>query len=85
MRDAAGGADDAAHFIERTDLAARPRLHEHVSEDGRLDRAGEDGTGAGIGGELIEQGVARAAADDVDDFDALAGEFFDPADDGSIQ
>ena len=45
-------------------------MHEHVSEYGRLDRAGEDGATAGVGGELIEQHVARAAADDVDDFDA---------------
>ena len=50
----------------RSEPAVRARLHEHVAERGRLDRAGEHRQPGAVGGALAEQRVQRAAADDVD-------------------
>ena len=59
--------------------AVRAGLDQHVAQRGGLDRAGDDRQPAGVGGELAQQRVLRAAADDVDDVDALAGEPLRPA------
>ena len=48
------------------DGAGREHLHRDVAERGRLDRARDHRAAGGIGGELIQQAVARAAADDPD-------------------
>ena len=49
-------------------------LHQRVAERRRLDRAGQHRQPARVGGELAEQGVPRAAADDVHDLDVAAGQ-----------
>ena len=54
--------------------AERACLHQAVAESGRLGRPGEHGDAEGVGGELAEQGVLRAAADQVDDVDVTACE-----------
>ena len=63
---------------QRLEVAGRaPRragLDEHVAERGRLDRTGEHRQPAGVGGQLAEQLVAGAAADEVDDVDVAAGQ-----------
>ena len=58
--------DDLAGLGERGHRAGREHLHRDVAERGRLDRTGEDGPAGGIGRELIQQPVARSAADDPD-------------------
>jgi hypothetical protein len=47
-------------------------LHQRVSYSCGLDRAGDDGQPACIGGELAEQSVVNPAADDMDHIDALS-------------
>src|SRR5882762_10162485 len=51
---------------ERADLAAGDRLHQQVPGRRGLDRPREHGPSRGIGGGLVQIGVERAAADDVD-------------------
>ena len=68
-------ANERAQRLEVAgEQAARARLDEHVAERGRLDRTGDDRQPAGVGGQLAEQLVARAAADQVDDLDRSAGQ-----------
>src|ERR1019366_4211148 len=61
------------------ELTAGAHLDEQVAQGGRLDWSGHDWPLAGVGGELIKQGVPRAAADYVNDFHAVAGELLQPA------
>ena len=58
--------DDRARLGERRHRAGRQHLHRDVAERGRLDRPGDDRAAGRIGGELIQQTIARAAADDAD-------------------
>jgi len=50
------------------------RLHQHVAERGRLDRAGDDRHAACVGGQLAQQLVARSTTDDVDHVDVAVGQ-----------
>ena len=63
---------------ERLEVAreepAGARLHEDVAEGGRLDRPGQDRQLAGVRGQLAEERVPGAAADEVDDLDRPAGQ-----------
>ncbi len=52
----------------------RAGLDEDVAERRRLDRPGDHRQPAGVGGELAEQRVAGAAADEVDDVDRAPGQ-----------
>ncbi len=58
--------------VERS--AVGPRLHEDVAERGRLDWSGDDRAVTRIRGQLAQQRVARAAADDVYDVDVAPGQ-----------
>ena len=64
-------ADDVAHLGQGAQFAAGADLDEEVAQGGGFDGAGDDGPLAGIGGELVEDGALGAAADDVDDLDAV--------------
>ena len=48
----------------RSHRARGQHLHRDIPERGGFDRPGDNAPAAGVGGELIEQPVARAAADD---------------------
>jgi hypothetical protein len=68
-------AQHAMECVEiSTGLVGGAGLNEDVAECGGFDRSGPHGQAAGVGGELAEQFVASAAADDVDDVDVPAGE-----------
>ena len=70
---ALAGAHDRAQVVEAAgDEPERPRLDEDVADRRRLDRAGDHRAARGVRGELAQQGVLRAAADDVDDLDRPA-------------
>ena len=58
------------------DHAGRPGLHHHVPERGGLHRTGEHRPPGQVGGELAEQPVLAAAADDVDRRHRATGEPF---------
>ena len=62
---------------ERVDRAGADHLHRDIAERGRFDRAGEHGAAGRVGGELIQQPVARSAADDVDLLDGMAGQLLE--------
>ena len=51
-------------------LAGRQHLHGDIAERGRLDRSGDHRPAGRIGGELVEQTIARAAADHADFLEA---------------
>ena len=53
-------------FRKRAEQAQADRLHQHIADRGRFDGAGDDRAIARIGGELAQQRVLAAAADDVD-------------------
>ena len=50
------------------------RLDQHVAQRGGLDRPGDDRQAGRVGGELAQQGVLRAAADEVHRPHVAAGE-----------
>jgi len=77
-------ADDAADVGKGMELTGGESLDEDVAEGGGLDRSGEDTTAGGVGGHLAEEGIASAAADDVDDRDRLAGDHFETLDDPAV-
>ena len=54
--------------------SGRARLHQHVAEGRGLDRPGDHRQPAGVGGELAQQRVLRAAADQVHDVDVAPGQ-----------
>ena len=56
------------------DQPVGPGLDEDVAERRRLGRARHHRQPAGVGGELAQQRVAGAAADDVHDVDGVAGQ-----------
>ena len=64
----------AARLVERGHRAGRQHLHGDVAKRRRFDRTGDDRAAGGVGGELIEQPVARTAADDPDFVDPAAGQ-----------
>src|SRR5437879_1067599 len=64
--------DCRTQLSQRGELPASSRLDEDIAKHSRLDRTRQNGAVAGISGELVEQIVARAAADDVDDFNLLS-------------
>src|SRR5207244_9393763 len=73
--DGLGGADQGAQGGQivggGTESAG---LDERVAEGGGFDGAGEDRDAAGVGGELAEQLVAGAAADNVHSVDVAVGQ-----------
>src|SRR5258705_11162174 len=77
-------ADDGAQFSQGTDFTAGARLDQNISQGSGFDWSGQYATVAGVGGELVEQFVARAAADDVDDLDAFGADFFQISKDGLV-
>ena len=52
-------------------LAEGDGLKHDVASGGGFGRPGEDGNASGVGGELIEEIVVAAAADDVEQLDFL--------------
>lgn len=76
---ARGFADDFAHFFERGQFAAGADLHEEIAHGSRFHRPGDDRAFTGVRCELIQDGALRTAAHDVNDFDAIAREFFEAA------
>src|SRR3954468_4895773 len=72
-----GVGDDLPGRFDRIDLPNRHRLHEHIADRGCFDRPGDDFAAASVGGELVEQLAARAAADDVDAANLSAKDFFE--------
>jgi hypothetical protein len=64
----------------RSQLAAGAHLDEQVAHRGGLDGTGHDGALASVGRELVKDGALRAAADDMNDLDPVAGEFLQPTD-----
>ena len=64
--------DDLAALRQRRDVAQRQRLHQDVPQRRRLDRPRDDAFARGVGGELAEQRVLRAAAGDVDGAELIA-------------
>ena len=71
--------DDLAQMLARFDVAEGERLDEDVADGGGLDRTGDDLHAGGIGGELVEELAAAAAADDVEFLDLMADEAFERA------
>ena len=71
-----GVANDGAQLLQRGNFFARAGLHEDVAESSGFYWPGDDEPLAGIGCELIEEAVARAAANDVDGFNALTSDRF---------
>ena len=69
-------ADDGSGVGEGVDRADGHGLDADVSGRCRLNGAGDDGAGAGVGGHLVEKLVLGAAADDVDGLDFLSGDVF---------
>ena len=63
-----GAADDFASFPDGVEMAEGERLDQNVAGRGGFGRPGENGEVDGIGGELIEQIVVAAAANDVETF-----------------
>ena len=57
--------------------AGREHLHRDVAERGRLDRAGDHGAAGRVRGELIQQAIARSAADDADFVERGAGQLLE--------
>src|SRR4051812_3862548 len=66
FRDARGPACGLAYRDARGQVAEAARLHEQIAEDGGFLRPRENTPAGAVGGELVEQRVARASADDVD-------------------
>lgn len=73
----AGVANDGTEFLQRADFRTGACLHQDIAENSRFDGTGKNRAVAGISGQLVEQTVARAAADDVDHLDALANDLFE--------
>ena len=63
----------------------RPRLDQHVAEGGRLDRTGQHPPAGAVGGQLAQQRVLAAAADDVHGVDRLAAEPLGVSDRGRVR
>src|SRR5436189_571943 len=76
--------DDRARLGQRRDGAGGKHLHGDVAERGRFDRAGEHGATGRIGSELVQQPVARTAADDPDLVEAAAGQPLERLEDDTI-
>ena len=73
--DVLGRADERAQRLEVPGKQpAGARLDQDVAERRRLDRPGHDRQPAGVGGELAQERVACAAADEVDDLDGSCPE-----------
>ena len=71
-------------FGERAHRAGREHLHRDVAERGRLDRPGEHGPPGGVRRELIQQPVARSAADDPDRRVAMAAQLLERLEDRAV-
>lgn len=71
-------------MVEGFDGADGHRLKEHVAQGGRFDRPGVDRQAAGVRGALTKQGVACAAADEVDATDDAAGQSGDAVEDDAV-
>jgi hypothetical protein len=63
---------DCPELGEGTELAASSRLNQHIAQHRGFDGASHDGPLAGIGGELVQQVVSGATANDMNDFNAPA-------------
>ena len=73
-RDLGGLGDDPPDVAQSTELPERHELGGSVAEGGRLDGAAVHRHADGVRGELGQQGVVGAAADDVDARDPVAGD-----------
>lgn len=79
-----GGSDDLAEGLEVGEVAGAEGLGEGVADGGGFVGADDDGAVEGVGGHLVEEGVLAAAADDVEDFDAVAQEGFEVFEDFGV-
>src|ERR1043165_5085261 len=70
-----------AQLSERFEFAKSSSLHEHICEHRCLDWSRDDCTFTCIRRESIQQGIARSAADDMNDLDAFTAEFLQLAHD----
>src|SRR6185312_2599992 len=72
--------EGATHHLtpigEGAENAHAERLRQYVAQRRRLDRPGQHQPITSVGGELIQQCILTAAADDVDDLDSLSGQRF---------
>ena len=75
--DLRGRGDDEAEVGEVGDCAVAEGLGEDVAQGGGFVRAHVDGAGGGVGGHLVEQRIAAAAADEVEAGDPRACELFE--------
>jgi len=82
--DFAGFADDGAQVGEGVEFAAGADLREQVAHCGGFHGSGDDGPLAGVAGELVQDFALRAAADNVDDLNAIAGEFLQAGEDLAV-
>jgi len=71
-------AHDIANFRKCRDVAAGPSLNQHVAQRRRFDGSGDHGSAARIRGKLVEHHVLAAAPHDVDHFNSLTGQLFNP-------
>ena len=69
--DRLGAAHDGAQLVHIPNIAQRHGLREQVADGRALDRAGDDRAAGRVRGELVEQLVVAAAADNVERVDAL--------------
>ena len=69
---------------ERTDGAGRHHLQADVAERGRLGRTGGDGAAGRIRGPLLQEAVARPAADDANLVEAAAGQLLERFEDRAV-
>src|SRR3954470_6386467 len=76
--------DDPARFANRADGARCEHLHADVAERGRFDRPGDHGPPGRIGGELVQQPVARSAADNLHFGDWDSGERLQRIEDDAV-
>src|SRR5690349_20083020 len=76
-----GAADYGADFTQRFEFTAGTGLDQQIAKRGRFDRASDDMALAGVCGDLVEQRIARATADDVNDLDGLPSDLFEARED----
>ena len=69
--------DDRARLGQLADSAGSHHLQADVAERSRLRGAGDHRAARGIGGPLLEQTIARSAADDANLVEAVAGELLE--------
>src|SRR3954463_9587640 len=76
--------DNGTDFRKRRRLSGCQNLYRDIAKSGRFGRPRQDSSACGIGGELIEQPILRAPANDVNLIDMTAADLFKVAHDEAI-